>query len=139
MNVTVNESLSASFRCNASGDPIPTVTWFKGGFQLSAGGRVVIGEYILTVVNTVASDSGQYSCNVSNGISFHVGVAYLIVQGKSLSLVTYFLVSRFQLNLIIYLSTSKRLLIRFLQNLADIIQDCVESNLKYFVLSIFFL
>lgn len=109
--MTVNESLSASFQCNASGDPRPTVTWFKGGFQLSAGGRVVIGEYTLTVLNTVASDSGQYSCNVSNGISFHLGVAYLIVRGKSLSPVTtYFLVSHFQFQS----STSKGWLIRLL-------------------------
>lgn len=109
--MTVNESLSASFQCNASGDPRPTVTWFKGGFQLSAGGRVVIGEYTLTVLNTVASDSGQYSCNVSNGISFHLGVAYLIVRGKSLSPVTtYFLVSHFQFQI----STSKGWLIRLL-------------------------
>ena len=82
MNVTVNESSSASFQCNASGDPKPVVTWFKGRTQLTSGGRVVIGEDSLTVLNTVSSDAGQYSCNVSNGFSFHVGGAHLIVQGK---------------------------------------------------------
>lgn len=85
VNVTVNESSSASFQCNASGDPKPVITWLKGGGQLSAGGRVVIGRDTLTILNTVASDAGQYSCNVSNGLSSHVGMAHLIVQGESYS------------------------------------------------------
>lgn len=83
MNMTVNESSSASFQCNASGDPKPVVTWFKGGVQLAAGGRIVIGGDSLTILNTVASDAGQYSCNVSNGLSSHVGIAHLLVQGES--------------------------------------------------------
>ena len=82
VNVTVNESSSASFRCNASGDPKPVVTWFKGGVQLITGGRIVIGGDSLTVLNTIASDAGQYRCNVSNGLNSHVGIAYLFVQGE---------------------------------------------------------
>lgn len=82
VNMTVNESSSASFQCNASGDPKPVVTWFKGGTQLAAGGRIVIGGDSLTILSTVASDAGQYSCNVSNGLSSHVGIAYLLVQGE---------------------------------------------------------
>ncbi|KAJ7383467.1 hypothetical protein OS493_027628 [Desmophyllum pertusum] len=80
VNVTVNESSSASFQCNASGDPKPVVTWFKDGTQLTTGGRIVIGGDSLTVLSTVASDAGQYSCNVSNGLSSHVGIAHLFVQ-----------------------------------------------------------
>jgi len=82
VNMTVNESSPASFRCNASGDPKPVVTWFKGGSQLAAGNRIVIGGDSLTILNTTASDAGQYSCNVSNGLNSHVGIAYLLVQGK---------------------------------------------------------
>ncbi|XP_015754539.1 PREDICTED: Down syndrome cell adhesion molecule-like [Acropora digitifera] len=80
VNVTVNESSSAAFQCNASGDPKPTVTWFKYDTQLSSGGRFVIDENSLTILRVVASDSGAYSCNVSNGLDTHVGVAHLIVQ-----------------------------------------------------------
>ena len=82
VNMTVNESSSVSFRCNASGDPKPVVTWFKGGKQLAAGGGIVIGGDSLTILNTIASDAGQYSCNVSNGLSSHVGTAHLLVQGE---------------------------------------------------------
>lgn len=82
VNVTVNESSSAAFQCNASGDPKPTVTWFKYDTQLSSGGRFVIDENSLTILRVVASDSGAYSCNVSNGLDTHVGVAHLIVQGE---------------------------------------------------------
>ena len=81
VNMTVNESSPASFRCNASGDPKPVVAWFKGGSQLAAGKRIVIGGDSLTILNTTASDAGQYSCNVSNGLNSHVGIAYLLVQG----------------------------------------------------------
>ncbi|XP_022795071.1 Down syndrome cell adhesion molecule-like protein 1 homolog [Stylophora pistillata] len=80
MNVTVNESSPASFRCNASGDPKPVVTWFNGQTQLTPGARIAIGEDSLTILRTVASDSGQYSCNVSNGLNSHVGTTYLLVQ-----------------------------------------------------------
>ena len=82
MNITVNESSPASFHCNASGDPKPSVTWFKDGRELAMSGRVVIGQDSLTIVNTVASDTGQYSCNVSNGLNSHLGVAFLLVQGE---------------------------------------------------------
>ncbi|KAK2567085.1 Hemicentin-1 [Acropora cervicornis] len=80
VNMTVNESSSAAFQCNASGDPKPTVTWFKYDTQLSSGGRFVIDENSLTILRVVASDSGAYSCNVSNGLDTHVGVAHLIIQ-----------------------------------------------------------
>lgn len=82
VNVTVNESSSAAFQCNASGDPKPIVTWFKYGMQLSSGGRFVIDGNSLTIIRAVASDSGAYSCNVSNGLDTDVGVAHLIVQGE---------------------------------------------------------
>ena len=82
--MTVNESSSASFQCNASGDPKPVVIWFNRGMQLSGGGRFVIYENSLTILHTVASDAGEYSCNVSNGLDSHVGVAHLLVQGKML-------------------------------------------------------
>ena len=83
VNVTVNESKSASFRCAASGDPKPTVTWYKSGLKLSHGGRLVITEDSLSILNVSAVDAGEYSCNVSNGLAYHVGTASLIVQGKN--------------------------------------------------------
>ena len=86
MNITVNESSPASFRCNASGDPKPVVSWFKGGTQLTPGARIAIGEDSLTIVSTVASDSGQYSCNISNGLNSHVGTTHLLVQGGLVSI-----------------------------------------------------
>ena len=82
--MTVNESSLAFFQCNASGDPKPDVTWFKKGMQLTGGGRFVIDGNSLTILQTVADDAGEYICNVSNGIDSHVGVAHLIVQGKTL-------------------------------------------------------
>ncbi|XP_068709972.1 fibroblast growth factor receptor 3-like isoform X1 [Montipora foliosa] len=57
--------------CSASGFPRPTVVWYKDGviFQARKGGsRLYIGEFttVVTIRDVVPSDSGFYTCNVSN-------------------------------------------------------------------------
>ncbi|XP_048587603.1 roundabout homolog 1 isoform X5 [Nematostella vectensis] len=80
VNVTVNETSTASFECQASGDPTPTVTWYRGQTALTHGGRYVIGQGTLTILRSNPSDTGEYRCNVTNGLATHVGVAHLFVQ-----------------------------------------------------------
>ena len=89
VNVTINESSAASFQCLASGDPKPTVTWYKGDNRLVAGGRIVIGGNNLTILQTTPLDTGHYSCNVSNGLAFDIGKAFLLVQGTRLNVVMF--------------------------------------------------
>lgn len=79
MNMIVNELFLVLFQCNVLGDLKLVVIWFKGGVQLVVGGRIVIGGDSLIILNIVVSDVGQYSCNVSNGLSFYVGIVYLFV------------------------------------------------------------
>ena len=81
VNVTINETSPASFRCTGSGDPKPTVTWYKGDSRLVSGGRVVIGENNLTISRSSRADAGWYSCNVSNGLGHDTAAAFLFVQG----------------------------------------------------------
>ena len=94
--LTVNQSDSATFECNATGIPAPTIRWFMGTEQLTVAGsgemmlnlksltsRIEItepeGNYYLTpggyvfsvasvlmITSTISSDSGEYSCNASN-------------------------------------------------------------------------
>lgn len=82
VNITVNQSSSASFKCVASGDPKPNITWSKGGVLLRNEGRVIITGETLSITRTNASDAGEYQCHVTNGLATHVGKAHLVVQGK---------------------------------------------------------
>ena len=113
--LTVNQSSSASFQCNATGIPIPVARWFRGsqelvpvsfGESLNLSSRIIINdsvyddystpdgnvnlvESILTITPTLGSDSGTYSCNVSNVVGTSQLLAEdgefteLFVQGKS--------------------------------------------------------
>ena len=94
--LTVNQSDSATFECNATGIPAPTIRWFMGTEQLTVAGsgemmlnlesltsRIEIAEpegnhyltpggyvfsvaSVLMITSTISSDSGEYSCNASN-------------------------------------------------------------------------
>jgi len=77
----VNQSSSASFKCVASGDPKPNITWYKGGVLLQHGGRYIVTAETLSISRTVAADAGEYQCHVTNGLAMHIGKAHLVVQG----------------------------------------------------------
>ena len=55
---------SVKLDCSAEGYPRPTVRWYKDGilFQSRKGGS----RHVLIMEDVVPSDTGKYSCNVSN-------------------------------------------------------------------------
>ncbi len=73
---------TASFVCIATGDPLPTISWFKGNAPLSPDfdkrleirQTVVEGfdrfesavESVLTLYNVREADAGYYSCKANN-------------------------------------------------------------------------
>lgn len=62
---------SVKLDCSAIGYPRPTVTWYKDGglFQQRKGGsRLYLSVWTLVLVlkDVVPSDTGKYTCNVSN-------------------------------------------------------------------------
>ncbi|CAH3165271.1 unnamed protein product, partial [Porites lobata] len=59
-NVTTVTGNSLSIRCNATGFPVPQITWSKDGTSLSAKGPV----YVLPTLEP--SDSGRYQCIATN-------------------------------------------------------------------------
>lgn len=63
-NRAVNETSDLELFCNATGNPLPNITWSKVGnraVQLSV-------DEVLKVENISKNESGVYQCRASNGI-----------------------------------------------------------------------
>ncbi|XP_056893820.1 hemicentin-1 isoform X2 [Takifugu flavidus] len=60
VSVIVNNALE--LRCEASGIPMPSLTWLKDGRPLSDGLRVLQGGEVLRVASAQLEDTGRYSC-----------------------------------------------------------------------------
>ena len=83
-SITVPVGNSVKLDCSATGYPRPTVRWYKDGalFQNRKGGsRLYLSKFttVLVMKDVVPSDTGKYTCNVSNvygwiNHSYHVGV-----------------------------------------------------------------
>ena len=70
-DVIVADGGTATLQCGVSGEPPPSVAWFKeGGGQVSGGGRFAISSATgeLTVSGTQLSDEGNYYCVASNAV-----------------------------------------------------------------------
>ncbi|KAG8517174.1 Hemicentin-1 [Galemys pyrenaicus] len=67
-NISVVEKNSVSLTCEASGIPLPTITWLKDGWpvSLSSSVRILSGGRTLRLMQTRKEDAGQYTCIVRN-------------------------------------------------------------------------
>ena len=79
---TANETAPVTFQCTSTGVPTPSITWYRNGSALtpSSDPRVSVGSPIqqllssglyqvtqtLTITNTTATDSWNYSCAGTN-------------------------------------------------------------------------
>ena len=61
---------SIKLDCSSKGIPRPSVVWFKNGneFKSRKDSPLILDryQYVLNLKDVVPSDSGQYTCNVSN-------------------------------------------------------------------------
>ena len=100
----VNEGMTVTFSCNATGIPAPTIVWFRDNTELntttnsqvrlndptdpvvvfSPGGSILSVSRELMISDTMDQDSGTYSCVASNGVgSMHIEHEFeLFVQSK---------------------------------------------------------
>ncbi|XP_023559876.1 hemicentin-1 [Octodon degus] len=67
-NVSVVEKSSVSLTCEASGIPLPSITWLKDGWpvSLSSTVRILAGGRTLRLIQARMEDAGQYICVVRN-------------------------------------------------------------------------
>ncbi|HEY5914896.1 MAG TPA: immunoglobulin domain-containing protein [Verrucomicrobiae bacterium] len=78
-NLTVNAGANASFAVTGvTGNPAPFYFWQKNGAPLADGGRFSgVNSPALTILSTVETDAGNYSCLASNIAGAVVGTATL--------------------------------------------------------------
>ena len=87
-DVAVNIGESARIQCQYSGQPTPTITWYKDGKAIPAGdARFVITQEtptlsVLTVNATSMDDKGVYSVKLTNMAGEVEGKANLVVKRK---------------------------------------------------------
>ncbi|XP_072429742.1 hemicentin-1 isoform X3 [Chiloscyllium punctatum] len=67
-NISVVVNNPVVLACEASGIPLPSITWLKNGQPISLNGafRILSGGWILRLMHPAVEDSGRYSCVVTN-------------------------------------------------------------------------
>ena len=81
ISMVVNESGTASFQCEAEGNPKPKVTWLKQNSSLPADKRVVSSRGGLMITNVTSENEGMYTCVARNILGEMALSATLTVQG----------------------------------------------------------
>ena len=92
MDQTQDEGDTASFTCQAIGEPIPTITWYFNGALVDEANmtkynismmsfNTTIISSTLTILNVESSDVGAYTCDATNIVSNDTSTAVLTVNG----------------------------------------------------------
>ena len=92
MDQTQNEGDTASFTCQATGEPVPTISWYFNDVLLVNGMKHMISvssnttsnSSTLTIMNVQSSDVGTYTCNATNVVSTDNSSGVLTVNGELL-------------------------------------------------------
>ncbi|XP_076342768.1 cell adhesion molecule Dscam1-like isoform X2 [Tachypleus tridentatus] len=87
---TIQPGPSVSFRCIASGTPLPQVTWSVDGFPVQDDERVRVGDFVsrngdvvshVNITDTHVEDGGLYTCTATNEVGKIENSARLNVYG----------------------------------------------------------
>ncbi|NXX50442.1 HMCN1 protein, partial [Tricholaema leucomelas] len=67
-NISIVEKNPISLLCEASGVPLPSITWLKNGWPVTLNNsvRILSGGRTLRLTHTSVADEGQYTCVVTN-------------------------------------------------------------------------
>ena len=87
-----NETNPAIFSCQATGEPIPSISWYFKGVMINISDsskykifnttRETIVTSSLTIINAKSSDVGTYTCQAENIIGIDQNSGILTVNGK---------------------------------------------------------
>ena len=92
MDQSRNEGNTASFTCQANGEPVPIISWYFSGtsvdeantmkYTISMMSLNTIINSILMIMNVQSSDAGSYTCNATNVVSNDTSSGILTVNGE---------------------------------------------------------
>ena len=91
MDNTENEGNTASFACQATSEPVPTISWYFNDVPVDVTNTVKYmvveepersGQSILRIFNVQSSDVGTYTCNATNVVSSDTSSGVLTVNGE---------------------------------------------------------
>ena len=87
-----NETLPSTFTCEATGEPIPVISWYFNGVVLNVSNASIYNisnllngiviKSSLTIVIAQSSDVGIYTCHAENFIGSDISSGVLTVNGK---------------------------------------------------------
>ena len=91
---TQNEESNASFTCQVTGEPVPTIIWYFNGTLVDEAYTVkytismmslniTTNSSTLTIMNVQSSDVGTYTCNATNVVSTDTSSGVLTVNGEN--------------------------------------------------------
>jgi len=96
MDDAENEGDTASFTCQATGEPVPTISWYFNDIPVDVTNAVkytVIfaapGQSFLRINNVQSSDVGTYTCNATNLVSSVTSSGVLTVNGEFTFIIAY--------------------------------------------------
>ena len=95
MDQTQYEGYNASFSCQATGEPVPTISWYFNGAPVDEANAMkytlsMMSLNTTTIINTLtimsveSSDVGTYTCNATNVVSTDSSSGVLTVNGELL-------------------------------------------------------
>ena len=93
MDQTQNIGENASFTCQATGQPVPIISWYFNGAPVDEDNAMKYTitmmslntttiSNTLTIMNVKLSDVGTYTCNATNVVSSDTSSGMLTVTGK---------------------------------------------------------
>ena len=98
MDQTQNETDTTSFTCQATGEPVATISWYFNDVLVDLANttkytvsvsslNVTTNSSTLTIMSVQSSDVGTYTCNATNVVSSDTSSGILTVNGEDYSIV----------------------------------------------------
>ena len=89
VNDTENEGDIANFVCQATGEPVPTISWYFNDVPVDVTNTVkyvvvspLLSQSTIRINNVQSSDVGTYTCNATNVVSSDTSSGVLTVNGE---------------------------------------------------------